>query len=876
MPTHLDSDVVPYDDKNEKNATVTTAVVGPAVAEDDVAKNDLELVSADLEDLEAKANVMSTERARHIIAKLYKIHQHDQNFPRTALDRMQEFLARPEHETQELAKANSHDELLKEMKLEAVLATDNSPYLEVRANVDPTDDPTLPSLTFRVLILGTLLSGLGSFVDTLFANRLPSVFISANVAQLIAYPCGKFMQRVLPTKKFTTFGKEWSFNPGRFNAKEHMLIAIMANVSFSSGYTNSIIPTQAMPFFFNMQFARSFGYQFLNTVGFTFVGYGLAGLTRRFLVYPSVAIWPSAFAQIALNRSFHTEKNEPVKGPFGIWRISREKFFLVTFIMMFVYFWFPGYLFQALSYFSWMTWISPNNVNLAAITSFAGGMGLNPWPTFDWNVPNANGTIPLTLPTFTIMNQFIGVLLAAIVSIAFWYSNAWNTGYLPINSNKTWSNAATRYNVSKILDVHSDFDNAKYQQYSEPWMGAAYIVCFILYFAMYSATLVYVILYHRHDIAMGWKSLKKTFRNPFRKNRHTVAVDEDDDLFFEDVHMRLMRVYPEVPEWQYLIVLLIAMACGMIGLGIYPTDVSPATVLFGVIMPLIVIVPCGLIQAITGMPIPLNVLAEFIGGAIKPGSANSLIYFKTYGYIAAYQALAFSSDLKLAHYLKIPPRHTFAMQVWATVIYCFICAGLQNYILGFKDVCTSAAKFGMSCPGANTFFTSAVFWGTLGPVRLFGPGKRYTLMLLGFPIGLVAVLAYWALRKAFPRKEWIRQLHPVMIFNGGAYWGPPLNMSYFIGNVYITVFSFQFIRKRYTAFWAKYNYVLAASFPAGIAIAALVIFFGTAIPKDGQYATIAWWGNDVLGVGCEGGGCPRLTLAKGEVFGAPVGSGKFT
>jgi hypothetical protein len=35
------------------------------------------------------------------------------------------------------------------------------------------------------------------------------------------------------------------------------------NVSFSSGYTNSIIPTQAMPFFFNMEFARSFGYQLL-------------------------------------------------------------------------------------------------------------------------------------------------------------------------------------------------------------------------------------------------------------------------------------------------------------------------------------------------------------------------------------------------------------------------------------------------------------------------------------------------------------------------------------------------------------------------------------------------------------------------------------
>jgi hypothetical protein len=98
---------------------------------------------------------------------------------------------------------------------------------------------------------------------------------------------------------------------------------------------------------------------------------------------------------------------------------------------------------------------------------------------------------------------------------------------------------------------------------------------------------------------MGWRSLKKTFRNPFKKRRQAVdGEDDEDDLFFEDVHMRLMRAYPEVPEWQYLIVLLIAMTCGMVGLGIYPTEVSPATVLFGVLMPLIVMVPCGLIQCV--------------------------------------------------------------------------------------------------------------------------------------------------------------------------------------------------------------------------------------------------------------------------------------
>lgn len=41
-------------------------------------------------------------------------------------------------------------------------------------------------------------------------------------------------------------------------------------------------------------------------------------------------------------------------------------------------------------------------------------MGLNPWPTFDWN----NLTVwltPLTIPTFAIMNMFVGILIGALM-----------------------------------------------------------------------------------------------------------------------------------------------------------------------------------------------------------------------------------------------------------------------------------------------------------------------------------------------------------------------------------------------------------------------------------------------------------------------------
>ena len=81
---------------------------------------------------------------------------------------------------------------------------------------------------------------------------------------------------------------------------------------------------------------------------------------------------------IALNSALHHDKNIPVPGPFKkVFTMSRYKFFLWAFGAMFVYFWFPNYLFEALTYFSWMTWISPENLNLNILTGFQNGLGVS-------------------------------------------------------------------------------------------------------------------------------------------------------------------------------------------------------------------------------------------------------------------------------------------------------------------------------------------------------------------------------------------------------------------------------------------------------------------------------------------------------------------
>jgi hypothetical protein len=72
--------------------------------------------------------------------------------------------------------------------------------------------------------------------------------------------------------------------------------------------------------------------------------------------------------------------------------------------------------------------------------------------------------------------------------LGIWFTNAWDTAYIPINSPGTFDNLGARFNVSKIIDSQGNLDLASYQEYSEPYMTAGTIVAYIFYFIMYSAS----------------------------------------------------------------------------------------------------------------------------------------------------------------------------------------------------------------------------------------------------------------------------------------------------------------------------------------------------------------------------------------------------
>jgi OPT family small oligopeptide transporter len=433
-----------------------------------------------------------------------------------------------------------------------------------------------------------------------------------------------------------------------------------------------------------------------------------------------------------------------------------------------------------------------NNVTLDAVSGIVGGMGINPLPSFDWNMFSSMGISGLYTPGFAIYNQLLGVLIAIVMILAIWYNNGWQTGYLPINSNGTFDNTGSRFNVTKVLDHRGSFNQVLYEEYSQPWFSAGYIVYNFWCFASYTATLSYVYLFYRRSIVRGFKAA-------YRQVFHKIEDSEVD----EDVHYRLMKSYKVVPDWHYLVLLIVPIFFGIVAIKAWPTGASVAALFYGLIMPAIFIIPIGMIQAITGISVAINVLAAIVGGAINEGNPNGLIYFKCWAYLSSWQALGFCGDLKMAHYLKVPQKVTFWAQIIATTLFALVSALQFNFIMGIRDVCTAHAPFRLTCPYQKSFHTVTIFWGVISPKRLFGPGQRYNMLLLGFPVGFLIVFAYWALQKKYPRSTFVRKLHPVMLCMGPVSYGAPYNIAFLLPNAYVYLLSFGYIRKRYLAFWSK-------------------------------------------------------------------------
>ncbi|RDW82549.1 hypothetical protein BP6252_03661 [Coleophoma cylindrospora] len=734
----------------------------------------------------------------------------------------------------------SEDEI--EVESESLAAGEDSIYPEVRASVPPFDED-LPVNTFRAWFLGVfwiiVLCGLNQF----FQMHNPPIGLSAYLIILLSLPCGRVMAQYLPTRQWSFFGHSFTLNPGPFNRKEHTIIAIMGigvssfdNGSVASDVWTSLITKFGIPI--------STGYKLMFLLTSQALCFGMAGIFSKILVDPAYCIWPANLPTCSLLYGMHDKhfQDQIANG----WKVSRMNFFWVVLAGATLYQFIPGYVFTGLTTFAWVTWIAPNNVPLNQVFGATTGMDLLPL-TLDWNQITGYLSSPLMIPTWAILNCFAGsVFFLWIVAPALHWTNVWDGMYMPFSSSGTFDNTGASYNTSRILNADFTLNEEAYHAYSPIYLSTTSILSYGLGFGAVTSVIVHAFLNHRIEI---WNGLKATWKSD-------TALEKDD------IHTKLMQKYRSVPVWWYLATFLLMTGLTILFVEYFDTGLPWWGVILSIVINLIVIIPTGIMSALCNVSVSTNIFAALLGGFIWPGRMVAVVIFKIMTFNTTATALIVLRDMKLGHYMKIPPRTVFLAQIVGILVSWLVQSAVNIWALSnVQGICTAEATGGFQCPLASAYKTSIIFWGLIGPQKLFSSGALYTSMLSFFAVGAVAPVVVWWAGRVWPGRLWGNIHIPLILSSTGAI--PPATAGNYIPWAIVGLLFNYYIKNRYAGWWAKYNYLLSAALDAGLAITTFFIFFCLYYPG----VSLNWWGNVTVFETADALGLPLRMVAEGDTFG---------
>ncbi|KAJ3024948.1 UNVERIFIED_CONTAM: hypothetical protein HDU68_007627 [Siphonaria sp. JEL0065] len=716
-------------------------------------------------------------------------------------------------------------------------------YQIIDAVVPRTDDPTLPALTFRVWLLGLTFGILLAAGNTVLSFRSNPMTISAFITVLLAYPCGIFLSKVLP---------EGILNPGPFNYKEHALIYVVTNAMATTPYALSNIIGQRYQLYQDLPLVACFAFAIVTQC----FGYGFAGITRRFLVRPAAMLWPSNFATIAMLNSLHSKDDISM----GRYPMSRYEFFWLLTCAMFFYTFLPEYvapMLGAISVFCFFTKVNPNATNrnekIAMVLGSSapeGGVGFLSF-TFDWSL--ISGYAPITTPLWAMFNQMFGIYFFVwIVSPLCWYFDVF--GDQVVGSSSTYGftlNSPALFDSDGMVLSTSAFvqydpkDNITlvlnttfYDENKPIKLTSLFAVTYMTNFIVFVAALVHVALWYGKDI---WNRFRQSLR----------------DLDSDDVHARLMDVYPDVPEWWYAALLVVTLGGGIAVCQWGGFDLPWWGVILAVSLALVSMLPLGIIQAISGQQIGLNVMSEFLIGLILPGRIAAVMSFKTFSYMAMSQGLLLVQDLKLGHYIKIPPRAMFIAQIVSTFLGAVVSVATACFVYEYFgktegvidpryphgwywNIQNLPDDAGWNSSAFNTFLSAGAIWGAIGPLRFFGPGSPYFKTLIGFAVGVVLPIIPWVLHKLQPDSFWHLINIPLIVVMPT---GLASSQAVYISPMIIAIIVNYYVKKYRHTWWKKYAYVMSAAFDSGSAATVLVLFFITKFNNKYTLPFPAWFMN---------------------------------
>ncbi|SGZ22606.1 BQ5605_C022g09509 [Microbotryum silenes-dioicae] len=658
--------------------------------------------------------------------------------------------------------------------------------------------------------------------------RPQTLDVSALFLQLVAYIMGVAWHKALPKANKSRF---WAIlNPGPFNIKEHVCITVMAGAGASGALSLPAFAAERM--YYNLSQKDSLA--LMTLIASQFCGYGMAGLFRSVVVYPTYAVWPSLIPTVSLVDTLHRDGDLSVQK-------RRYKVFWIVLVTTFAWEWFPQVIAPTLtgiSVFCLANRTSTNFTRLFGGTTGAEGLGLFAI-SFDWL---SITSVPLFLPWGTTVSQGAGVILAAIVSIAGYYGNVWNSRQLPMLGSTLFYGNGTLYNQSLILDENHQLNKTALAIQGLPSFTWTRAVDNIGTNLCITASIVHVVLWYHPRIIEAWTKWRGKLQ--------------------DDAHYLKMQIYPECPAWWYVATVGLSFILALIPLYLSNTGLPWWALVIAYIFAAVYLPVVVLLQAITGFGNTAGALTQMLGAELVPHNARANLYFRVSShplstiskdspdlrrgwlhYLQLYsshsvaQGAVMTKTLKFGQYTKIPPR---AMFFFGTLVGSICQYGILHWIVTTHFATLLTVEGTSQWTGASVQAFNAQY----------GPGNKYFIVPMALDqfltpllclqvIGMFVPVPLWVAHRYYPKFGFNRVITPALCSAIGMLSSGITSsiMSYFM----VAIFSQFYLRTRHPTFFRKYNYLVAAALDGGTQLMVFVATFSINGGSGGVIRQFPYW-----------------------------------
>ncbi|OJA15602.1 hypothetical protein AZE42_10123 [Rhizopogon vesiculosus] len=697
------------------------------------------------------------------------------------------------------------------------------------------DDTTLNPWTFRAFFLGIGLSTFGGVLAEIYYFKPQTILVSLMFLAVVSYILGVFMETFIPCHGLFRY-----LNPGPFNKKETAFVVIMASASANCALGTEVLAVQRLYYNITPNPSASIFLLFSSQL----LGYGIGGMMRSVLLYPSKMLYPGVLPLLSMFDAFYEG---------GMAARKKLRVFYVVFIIIFVWELFPEWIFPLLTGFSIACLSAPNNVVVSQVFGGSNGNeGLGFLSiSFDWQY--ISGILnPMAIPLKAQFSSFLGYVLCIVVFVAVYYNNIWKAQNFPFLSQLLFYENGTEYNQTLILNTDYDVDPTLLAEQGLPYYASTWVV-YLLSTNLASssnslaATFTHLLLWNKNDLRSAWSwmtvsSIKQWWANFDWKVWQADGMQEGDiDDEQIDPHYKLMLKYPDAPNSWYFIVFLLSSIVALV--VIYKTDSTLPWwgFIISLLLATISILFFGALYAITGLAFIIQPLVQMIGGYLHRGKPVANMYFVLYSYNTVTQAQLLLRDLKIAQYAKLPPRAAFTAQIIGTLL-----GAILNFMM-MNSIIDNQREILLSVEGTNIwsgqqpqqYNSQAIAWGGLSN-ELFSAGQRYHWVPLAYLVGFFVPIPFWIVHRYWPKLRADYLYTPVIAFSIG-WLGVGINssnLSFFT----VAFLSQWWVRTRYPRWFVKYNYIVGAALDGGTQVMVFILSFAVQGAGGTSHLFPAWWG----------------------------------